>query len=255
LLFDLLHSDDADARAYNADRTRDLSARLANLAGRQHRAGDLHDALVSANRARAAARRLHALRAEPPRITGADALPVLGAFWQLAPARYSSLANAAADSAARRLPLEGRRVLVAGAPVDAAAMHATIEAEGAIVVAELSPFGYCGTSTDVELSDDACAALANHYGRESIDARLPVDVFMRKLEDALGAADAVVLSLPPHDASFGWDYPRIRELLARRAIPHIVLTGDPAFGVAAADRERIRSLLGSAPSRPEAHFG
>ena len=39
LLFDLLHSDDPDARAYNADRARDLCARLANLAARQHRTG------------------------------------------------------------------------------------------------------------------------------------------------------------------------------------------------------------------------
>ena len=103
LLFDLLHSDDSDARAYNADRARDLSARLANLAGRQHRADDLRDAIVSANRARAAARRLHALRNDPPRIAGADALPLLGAFWQLEPERYAALANATADSLARRV--------------------------------------------------------------------------------------------------------------------------------------------------------
>ena len=148
------------------------------------------------------------------------------------------------------LPLERRRVLVAGVPVDAPAMHAAIEAEGAVVVAELSPFGGCGTSADVEIADDPFAALANHYGRESIDARLPVNVLMRKLDDLLGAAQAVVLSQPQDDASFGWDYPRVRELLARHSIPHTVLSGDPAFGATAADRERIRSLLGSAPTRP-----
>ena len=75
-------------------------------------------------------------------------------------------------------------MLVAGVPVDAPAMHAAIEAEGAVVVAELSPFGCCGTSADVELADDPFAALANHYGRESIDARLPVNILMRKLDDA-----------------------------------------------------------------------
>jgi benzoyl-CoA reductase/2-hydroxyglutaryl-CoA dehydratase subunit BcrC/BadD/HgdB len=249
LLYDPLHSNDADARAYNAARARDVSARLAKLAGRQHRVEDLRGAIVSANRARAAARRLHALRTERPRIAGADALPLLGAFWQLDPELYASLANAAADSVAERMPLEGRRVLVAGVPVDAPALHAAIEAEGAIVVAELSPFGCCGSSADVELADDPFAALANHYARESIDARLPVNALMRKLDAALSAAQAVVLSLPPEDASFGWDYPRVRELLARHSIPHAVLTGDPAFGATALDRERIRSLLGSARAR------
>ena len=255
LLFDLLHSDDADARAYNADRARDLSARLASLAARQHRQDDLRGAIASANRARAAARRLHALRIDTPRITGADALPLLGAFWQLEPERYASLANTAADSLTRRAPLEGPHLLIAGAPVDAPALHAAIEAEGAVVVAELSPFGGCGTSADVETTDDPFAALAGHYATESIDARLPVNALMRKLDALLGTAQAVVLSQPEEDASFGWDYPRVRELLARRSIPHTVLSGDPAFGATAADRERVRSLLGSAPARPEIRGG
>jgi hypothetical protein len=255
LLFDLLHSDEPGARAYDADRARDLSARLVSLARPRRRADDLRGAIASANLARAAARRLVALRAAPPRIAGADALPLLGAFWQLPPERYASLANAAADSLASRLPLEGPRVLVAGVPVDAPALHAAIEAEGAVVVAELSPFGGCGMSTDVELAEDPIAALAAHYARESIDARLPVKALMRKLDAALGTVAAVVISLPPDDASFGWDYPRMREVLARHAIPHTVLTGDASVGASAGDRVRIRSLLDSVRGRREASRG
>jgi hypothetical protein len=84
---------------------------------------------------------------------------------------------------------------------------------------------------------------------------MPVGALMRKLEEALGAAQAVVFSLPPEDASFGWDYPRAREVLARHPIPHSVLTGDPAFGATSAERERIRSLLDGAPTRRESHCG
>ena len=61
--------------------------------------------------------------------------------------------------------------------------------------------------------------------------------------------DAVVVSLPPDDASFGFDYPRIRELLARRALAHTVVSGDPAAGTTAADRERIRTMLRAVSSR------
>lgn len=255
LLFDLLHTDDASAHAYNADRARDLSARLVSLAPSQRRADDLRGAIARANLGRAAARRLHALRTAPPRMAGADALPLLGAFWQLAPERYASLANAAADSLASRLPLEGPRVVVAGVPVDAPALHAAIEAEGAVVVAELSPFGGCGMSADVELADDSIAALASHYAHESIDARLPVKALMRKLDDVLGTVAAVVVSLPPDDASFGWDYPRIRELLVRHSIPHTVLTGDASVGASTEDRVRIRSLLDNVRRRREASCG
>ena len=246
LLFDLLHSDTADARAYNADRARDLSARLTSLAGRPNRADELREAIASTNRGRAAARRLNALRGARPLLAGVDALPLLGAFWQLEPERYAALANAAADELARRAPLERRRVLVAGVPVDTSAVHTAIEAEDGVVVAELSPFGGCGTSADVETDDDPFAALAKHYGRESVDARLPVESLMHKLDGLLGAAQAVVLSQPSDDASYGWDYPRIRELLARRATPHTVLARDAARGEMAANRERIRAVLGEA---------
>jgi benzoyl-CoA reductase/2-hydroxyglutaryl-CoA dehydratase subunit BcrC/BadD/HgdB len=255
LLFDLLQSDDSEARAYNADRARDLSAHLTNLAGRQHRVENVRSALVSANRARSAARRLNALRSDPPRIAGAEALPLLGAFWQLEPERYAALANSTADTLAERGPLERPRVLLAGVPVDAQALHAAIEAEGAVVVAELSPFGGCGTRADVELAEEPFAALANYYSRESIDARLPVNVLMHKLDDLLDAAEAVVLLQPQDDASFGWDYPRIRELLARHSIPHTVLRGDAALGATKADVECVRSLLARTPTRPELHCG
>jgi hypothetical protein len=119
----------------------------------------------------------------------------------------------------------------------------------------LSPFGGCGPGADVELEGDPFSALAKHYARESIDARLRVNALMNKLDGLLSAAQAVVLLQPPEDASFGWDYPRVRDLLARRALPHTVLTGDPAFAPTAADRERIRTLLVEAQAQREVNCG
>jgi hypothetical protein len=255
LLFDLLHSDDADARAYNADRARELCARLAALGHRRSREEDVGGAIVSANRARAAARRVQALRTGTPRVAGEEAMPLLGAFWQLEPERYAALAAAAADEIARRAPLELPRVGTAGAPVDGTALHAAIEAAGAVVVAELTPFGGCGMSADVDVAADPFAALADHYASGSIDARLPVKALMRRLDTLLTAVDAVVISLPADDASFGWDYPRLRESLARHSLPHTVLNGDPALDVTAAEGERLRALLGAARARQETRRG
>lgn len=255
LLFDLLHADSPGARAYNADRLRSLLARLASLAGRLLGAEELRREIESANLARGAARRLQALRAGVPHVAGSEALPLLGAFWQIEPERYASLAEAAADSLRDRSPLDGLRVLLAGAPVDGTALHEAVEAESAVVVAELSPFGSCGAGADVEQSGDALAALAAHCARSSLDARLPVDALMQRLSALLAGVDAVAISLPPDDASFGFDYPRYHDLLARHAIPHAVVRGDPAGGVKPADRERIRSLVDGARARREAARG
>jgi benzoyl-CoA reductase/2-hydroxyglutaryl-CoA dehydratase subunit BcrC/BadD/HgdB len=243
LLFDLLQSEGTAARAYDTERTRDLAQRLASLAGRQIAGDDVRAAIAKANRARAAAGRLDVLRRPAPRIAGREALPLTGAFWQTEPERYATLAAAAADELAERSALAGPHVLLAGAPVDSPALHAAIEAEGGVVVAELSPFGTCGVRAEVDTAADPFAALAEHYARESIDARLPVAALLRKLAAALEHVDAAVISLPPDDASFGFDYPRLRELLARRGVAHTVVTSDPSAGATAADRERLRTML------------
>jgi benzoyl-CoA reductase/2-hydroxyglutaryl-CoA dehydratase subunit BcrC/BadD/HgdB len=255
LLFDLLHSPGADATTYNVDRTRALAAQLAHRAGRAIEPHDLRRTIESCNRARAAARRLDAERTGTPRIAGSDGFASLGAFWQLPPERYAVLANAAADSAARRAPQQGPRTLLAGVPVDGTALHEAVEAEGGVVVAEVSPFGSSGTACDVESSEDPFASLAEHCRRESLDARLPLTALLRKLGELLDGVEAVVVSLPTYDASFGWDYPRIRELLAARSIPHLVLDGDPNCSPTPAERTRLRTLLGDASSRREASYG
>ena len=259
VLFDLLQSDGADVRAYNADATRaTCSTRLASLAGRQHRADDLR----AADRERQCARALRPdacthCAAIAPRIAGADALPLLGAFWQLEPERYAALANATADTLARRAPLERPRVLLAGAPVDGQPLHAAIEADGAVVVAELSPFGGCGASADVAHRGRPVRCARRQLSVASRSARaLPVNALLHKLDGLLGAVDAVVVSLPPDDASFGWDYPRAARAARSRAR---FRTPCSAAIPRSARRPRIEHASArcsvAPPTRPEARRG
>ena len=255
LLFDLLHSTSADVAGYDAARARDLVDRLARISQRRPTPDDLRFAISAANVSRAAARRLAALRRGETRLSGLEAFPLLGAFWQLAPERYAALASVAADTIAARSPLEGPRVLLAGAPVDSPALHAALESQGAVVVAEMSPFGAGVAGDDVDIAADPIVAIADRYRRSSIDARTPMAVLERWIDSALPGIDVVVISLPPDDASFGWDYPRLRQLLERRSVPHALLRRDPVRPLAAADRERIEALLTGASARPEACFG
>jgi len=255
LLFDLLQSAGDETPAYDAARARELLAALERFSSHRSTPDELRAAIRAANAARAAARRLDALRRGGPRLYGREAVALLGGFWQLHPERYVALATAAADAIGARLPLRGPRVLLAGAPVDSAALHSEIEARGAIVVAELSPFGAGAASGDVDTGVDPIAAIADHYRRSSIDPRLPAAVLAQRIEAALPEVDAAVVSLPPEDATFGWDYPRLRALLERRSISHVVLRGDPTRPMTAADRERLDALLASAPAGTEARCG
>ncbi|HET8697964.1 MAG TPA: hypothetical protein VFO94_10785, partial [Gammaproteobacteria bacterium] len=117
------------------------------------------------------------------------------------------------------------------------------------------PFGAAAADRDVDTAAEPFAAIAARYRTSALDARTPVAATLRFVEALLSSVDAVVISLPPDDASFGWDYPRLRLLLERRALPHVVLEHDPARELPPAKRGRVATLLGGAAARREARYG
>jgi len=219
-LFDLLQSEGPDVRGYNVARTRALLEELTLADGRSFSLDAVRYEIERANLARAAARKLIALRKGAPRVTGTEVLPLLGAFWTLDPEVYATFATAAANEIAQRPAISGPRVLLAGAPVDSLVLHSTIESRGAVVVAEIGPWGTGVAGKDVVCTDDPFAALADKYYADAIGPRTPITRMRRVVEELLDDIDAVVVSLPPEDTAFGWDYPWLRTLVERKGIPH-----------------------------------
>ena len=255
LLFDLLQSNGPDVRAYDAARTRELFEALVTLGQRSASADDLREAIARANVARAAMRRLLALRRGTPRVSGADVLPLLGAFWRLAPDDYATLASHAADVLAHRPPLDAPRVLLAGAPVDGPALHAAIESHGAVVVAEPGPWGSDAAAADVPLDGDPFTAIAECYRGGAIGPRTPLVAVQQRMRQLADDVDAVVVLMPPDDTVFGWGYPALRAWLEARQLPHACLFGDPALPLGAGDDERLATLVAAATPRVGARHG
>jgi benzoyl-CoA reductase/2-hydroxyglutaryl-CoA dehydratase subunit BcrC/BadD/HgdB len=243
LLFNLLQSRGPEVREYNAARTRELFDELAKVSGHRPSVDDLRHEIEKTNMARAAVRRLTALRRGAPRVRGAEVFPLLAAFWFLAPANYASLANEAAHEIANRRPLAGPRVLLAGAPVDSAALHVEIESRGAIVVSEIGPWGSGAAGDDVVSDGDPITALSEKYSTDAIGPRTPVLAMRNAFVRGLDEADAVVFSLPPEDTTFGWDYPALRRVLETRRIPYACLRGDPYQPLSESDAARLDELV------------
>lgn len=250
LLFDLLQTGDAQTAAYNADRLRELSTQLTRIAGARETHEPLRAQLLHANAARAAARRLAALRAEP-RVAGTAAMPLLGAFWQLPSERYCMLAGQAAQAIAARAPLDGSRVLLAGAPVDGTWLHAIVESLQGNVVAEATPFGSGAAAPDVDTTLDPFDALASWYATHVITARLDGATLAQQVARLLPGVDAAIVLLPPSDARFGWEYPRLRRLLDQHGIAHAVLQVEPGSDADEGSLQPLRALLKS-PSHRQA---
>jgi benzoyl-CoA reductase/2-hydroxyglutaryl-CoA dehydratase subunit BcrC/BadD/HgdB len=254
LLFDLLQSQGPHIGAYNAARIRDLLDELASASGRRPTLDDLGHEIARTNAARAAARRLVALRRNGPRIKGAEVFPLLSAFWYMPPVDYSVLAGEAAEEIERRPALSGARVLLAGAPVDSTALHAAIESRGAIVVAEVSPWGTGAAGNDI-CGDDPLDALAEKYRIDGISPRTPAGILRDSIACLVDDVDAVVVSLPPDDAVFGWDYPALHGLLETKRIPHICLRGDPCRPMSSEDAAQLDKLTTAAAARSEVRVG
>jgi hypothetical protein len=255
VLFDLLQSGGADVPAYDVARTRVLLDDLSSVSGRVPSADDLRREIVRANAARAAARRLVGLRRPVPRVAGAEVFPLLAAFWEMEPEPYAAMASDAATRIAERAPIAGPRVLLTGAPVDGEVLHEAIESHGGVVVAEVGPWGSGAAGDDVRIDDDPITALADKYRADSVGARTPVESLRRWTENLLNEIDAVVVSLPPEDAVFGWDYPTLRDALQARRIPHVGLRGDPHEPPTPSDRAALEAMLSVASRMQEARHG
>lgn len=225
--YDLLHSPSAHARDYGLARTRELIAQLEATAGHSIRADDLGAAVEESNAARAAVRRLLALRGESPRLAGTEALPLLGAFHLMDRTHYAALAARAADEAARRAPLPGPRLIVAGAWRDDERLHALLEAQGAVVVGEDGGWGTRGAGHDIARSTDPVAAIFEKYYGDGPSVRQFPDADRAWLHDIRASAiDGVVFYLPPDDSVAGWDVPREQQRLDALGIPSLVIRDD-----------------------------
>jgi benzoyl-CoA reductase/2-hydroxyglutaryl-CoA dehydratase subunit BcrC/BadD/HgdB len=235
--YDLLYTPSAHAYQYGLMRTRDLAERIGALSGHAIEAADLHAAVTESNAARAAVRRLLALRRPVPRLTGVEALALTGSFFLMDRGEYAVLAGDAAGEAEARAPLVGPRIVLAGAWLDDDRLHALVEAQGAVVVGEEGGWGSRGAGRDIACGQDPVAAIFDKYYRDGPSVR-QFDIGTSWLCDAAASdVEGVIFYLPPDDSIAGWDVPRQREQLAARGIPSLIVrddVGDPGM----ADRWR-----------------
>jgi benzoyl-CoA reductase/2-hydroxyglutaryl-CoA dehydratase subunit BcrC/BadD/HgdB len=231
-LYDLLHSESPESYAYGFARTVELRRQLEKLAGRAVATNDLIEAIAESNAARAAVRGLLRLRDGAPRISGAEVLPLIGAYWFMARAEYAKLATEAAENLAQRNPLAGARLVLMGATLDHPRLHAAIESHGAIVVAEDNWWGSRSAGADIEGGSDALKAIFEHYYLDAPSPRVfPPEAADRWFQSGVAqGVDGVVFYLPSEDYVAGWDYPRQKRLLDSLGIPSMVVREDSDAG-------------------------
>ena len=107
----------------------------------------------------------------------------------------------------------------------------------------------------MRVDDDPILALADKYRADAIGARTPAASLRRWIERMLDEVDAVVVSLPPEDAVFGWDYPALRDMLQARGLPHVCLRGDQYQAPTPEEHAQLDAMVSAASTLQEARHG
>jgi benzoyl-CoA reductase/2-hydroxyglutaryl-CoA dehydratase subunit BcrC/BadD/HgdB len=238
LLYNLLHTQSPEARAYGLERTRELAGVLSGGPLKK-----LREAIAESNRARNGVREFLRLR-EDGRLAGSEALPLIGAFYFMNRSEYADLAFAAAREIAVRPRIRGPRLLIKGCPLDHPNLHRAIEAHGAIVAAEDDWWGSRAAGQDIGCEGDLVEAIFEKYYLDSPSPRVfPPTLADEWFLDAVARVDGIVFYLPPEDDVFGWDYPRQRVALDQRRIPHLLIRTDASGELASECHDRIEEFV------------
>jgi benzoyl-CoA reductase/2-hydroxyglutaryl-CoA dehydratase subunit BcrC/BadD/HgdB len=246
-LYDMLHTRSSESYSYGLERTLCLKKRLEELTGKLIDTAALLHAIEESNAARKAIRKLLSLRRQEPRMTGTEALAPIGASFFMRGEDYVLLAERAVEMIEHRSPLAGKRLMVVGSSLDHRGLHQAIEKHGAIVVAEDDWWGARSAGGDIaDGSNDLLKAVFEKYYLDTPSLRLfPFEIadawFQQESTDGV---DGVVFYLPPGDCVAGWDYPRRRQFLDERGIPHLLLRED-ALSISEECHERIATFVHS----------
>jgi benzoyl-CoA reductase/2-hydroxyglutaryl-CoA dehydratase subunit BcrC/BadD/HgdB len=245
--YDMLHTRSSESYSYGLERTECLKKRLEELTGVMIDNEALLPAIDETNAARKAIRKLLSLRWQRPRLTGTDALALIGSSFFMGRDEYIRLVEQAAEMIGVREPLAGKRLMIAGSSLNHRGLHQALEKHGAVVVAEDDWWGSRSAGGDIASgSNELLRAVFEKYYLDAPSPRVfpfeIADAWFRKT--STDGIDGVVFYLPPEDCVAGWDYPRRRRYLDELGIPHLLVRED-AMSISEKCHERIETFVRS----------
>lgn len=237
---DAQYGDDVPTLAYNRARLAQFIAWLERVNGKPVERGALSVEIVRANVQRRSLRQLLAQRAGPqPKMSGVEALDLIATLGSVPIAEGERLISQAAERYASASPLDGRRVLVTGAPQETSALYALIEASGCIVVGEDHLWGGPIAERDLDEAGDPFESLLARWrkppsGSPRQSSRERAERLVEQAE-SLGV-DAVIHLRMIGEESAPWDVHELARALEPLGVPLLRLKVGAAPDAEAAEQ-------------------
>jgi benzoyl-CoA reductase/2-hydroxyglutaryl-CoA dehydratase subunit BcrC/BadD/HgdB len=231
-VFDLMQTPRKAVASYNAGRLHELRARLERSAERKITDADLREAIGACNRVRARQRMLLDLRWSGD-VDGVTAMQLIGAGYFMHPDDYAEALEqflVELPSMPRRPPCR-RLLLATSEPLSHVALHEAVEHAGGTIVAEDDWWGARAPGGDVRTDLAPMEALREKYCTDAVTEHFyPVEERLAWFEETARRddVDGVIFYIPPSDLQYGWDYPRLRDLVQRAGKPVLLIRQDVA---------------------------
>lgn len=246
---DILHTRFRTSALYNRDRFREFERRLVSWSGREISDDAYAEAIAVCNENRRLLQEVALLRvAEPPRVSGVDALQIIGAAMFTVKEEHNKLLRRFLSEANELPKRSGARLFLDGTSVDSVQFYEIVESCGCTVVAETTDWGNRYFDGLVNETDSPFDAIVDRYhlrapcpSKASVSAR--VEYCVRKALEA--RAQGVIFFILESDDAPSWDYPEQRKALEQRGIPTLCVDTQPyALSDFEGLKSRIQSFLG-----------
>lgn len=222
-LFDMLYTAWFTTRLYNRERIQALRQKLECLSGKAISEYDLRGALSLVNESRFLLRRVSELRKKrPPRISGAEALQIIGSSMFIHKKEHNRLLREFLEEADQLLPRNRIRLSVEGSEVDNLQFYDLIESCGATIVTETHSWGNRYFEDPVDTSMAPLEAINEKYHMKSPCPQ----VYPKQAADSYGLKTArefdvhgVIFFILEWDDMPGWEYPEEKAALEKAGIP------------------------------------
>jgi len=243
-LYETLHTKLYLTDLYNRDRIRDLKKKLEEWSGKEISDESLSGAIATTNENKALLKKVAGLRAaEPPRISGVEALQIIGSSMFMPKNEHNKLL-AGYLAEANILPAkDGFRLFVAGSPHDNLQFYELVESCGAVIVAEDNCWGNNYSDDPIKTSGNPMTAIADRYQSKSpcpwtfsIGER--VDYCLSRATEA--KAQGVVYFISEYDYTESFDYPNIRDAFAEKGMATVCFRNQK-YLLSDSDKESIRT--------------
>jgi benzoyl-CoA reductase/2-hydroxyglutaryl-CoA dehydratase subunit BcrC/BadD/HgdB len=207
------------------------------------------EAITISNENRRLLKEIEQLRiGDPPRITGEEALQIIGPSMWMTKKDHNQLLKVFLERSDTLQARSGARVYLQSSPLDDLHLTSLIESCGAVVVSEGHCWGIRNAEQPIDPSADPMEAIVDRYQFKPPCSRtFPMtrrrDLLIRQVTEA--DAQGVIFFIHDEDAQ-AWEVYEQGQALKAKGIPFLVLTQQP-YRIAdpAALKQEIGSFIGT----------